>query len=491
MSGAPGQDLRDRAAQGAVVVGARNLAVRVLGLLGMVVLARLLAPEDFGVLAFGLALTVLGRVLATGGLGAGLIRREEPPSVTELRVVLGYQLLTTGAFAALLLGIGSLTGGAGLVAGIMALGLPVTAARSATAIVLDRRLGYGPLARAEVLETLAYNVLAIGSVLLGAGVWGVAGATVAGSLAGTADLLARHPEGRLRPALSYEVVRPLLGFGIGFQAVTIVGAVRDQGLNIVLGATAGAAVLGVWSVTSRLLQAVLMLLQALWRVSLSAMARLLEAGERPQPLLERSLSTTSVAIGILVVALAGPAPALVPTLFGPGWDGVAEALPIGAAALMLSGPISTSITGFLFAKGDARAVFRTVSWQALTWLVVAAALAPFLGATGAAIGMLLAACTVARSLALAVRRHVRLHVWRPVRTALAAAAAASCGAWWVADTLERTPLAAVMSILAAEALFLGAMAVARGSDVERLFRLLGTAVRRALPRGFTPAGGRA
>jgi hypothetical protein len=76
------------------------------------------------------------------------------------------------------------------------------------------------------------------------------------------------------------------------------------------------------------------------------------------------------------------------------------ALPIGAAALMISGPISTSITGFLFAKGDAREVLRTVSWQAFVWLVVAAAAAPFLGAAGAAVGMLLASMSVARSLAL-------------------------------------------------------------------------------------------
>ena len=73
-----------------LLLGARGALILVLGVGANIVLAGLLVPRDFGVVAFGAVLIVLGGYLADGGLGAALIRRPEPPTgmaVTAFRTL--------------------------------------------------------------------------------------------------------------------------------------------------------------------------------------------------------------------------------------------------------------------------------------------------------------------------------------------------------------------------------------------------------------------
>ena len=51
---------------------------RHMALVPVIVLARLLNPHAFGLIAFGMAVVLFGSLLADGGLGAGLIRRAGP-----------------------------------------------------------------------------------------------------------------------------------------------------------------------------------------------------------------------------------------------------------------------------------------------------------------------------------------------------------------------------------------------------------------------------
>ena len=72
-------DVRGRAASGAALLGARGALIYALGIVANLALARLLVPRDFGLVALGTVLVVLGTYLAIGGLGAALIRREQSP----------------------------------------------------------------------------------------------------------------------------------------------------------------------------------------------------------------------------------------------------------------------------------------------------------------------------------------------------------------------------------------------------------------------------
>src|SRR3954453_3559481 len=107
-------EVRANAAHSLVIVGLRSVAIRGLGLLGTLVIAPLLGPSGYGVLALGVTLLVFGKFLTDGGLVPGLIRRAEPPDEDELRAVVGIQLAVTTSLTAITAGVGTPHGGGGL-----------------------------------------------------------------------------------------------------------------------------------------------------------------------------------------------------------------------------------------------------------------------------------------------------------------------------------------------------------------------------------------
>lgn len=371
----------------------RGIGIRGLGFVGNIVLARLLLPAQFGVIALGTAIVAVGAGLADGGLATGLLRGPRTPERRDLEAMFGINLATTLAVAAIIAGIGLPLGQAGAVAAVMALALPIGVSRASSSILLERALSYRLLVRVELTEIFVYNVWAVATVALGMGVWGVATAVVVRALTGTFLILILGPIGFIRPRLDLARIRPMLGFGLKYQAVDFVNLARDQGINVLMAAIAGAAALGFWALAWRISQAVFVLFEALWRVSFPAVARLIETGEEVRPTIEHSLRLASGTTGMILTPLAATAPALVRIAFGPEWATSATIVPLVCLGLMLNGPISAAGIGYLYARGRAAFVLRQVIAHTLVGLVVTAAAVATLGATGVGIGVV-AACVV-------------------------------------------------------------------------------------------------
>jgi O-antigen/teichoic acid export membrane protein len=476
-------EIRNRAARGVVSVGMRNVVVRLLGLGGMVALTRLLTPHQVGMLAFGLAVKSTSDVLASGGLAASLIRRPEPPSRDELRVAQGAQLTTTCALtAALVLG-GFAFGGVVAIAAVMALSLPVYAIRAASMVLLERGLDWSLPARIEITETFVYNLAAVGAVAAGAGPMGAAVAVPAQALTGTALLLWRGPLGLVRPRFSLREALPMLKFGVQFQSVTLISSIREQGVNIVVGAVGGLATVGIWTVAYKVLQPIGLVLQSLWRVAYPSAARILEAGEDPRRLTLRSVRLIAVVVGLPAVLIAGTAPDLITSVFGARWADAAEALPWGAAALMVSGSVTTFPIGFLGARGDTRSMVRLVGAQTFVWLAGAAVLVPILGVRGAGIAMFAGAVAQAIVTSRAMQRHAAADAVLPMMPPAAIAAVASTIAWFVSKTIEPAILGLAASGLIGAAVYIAGVLVFRRPDVIWIARLArGIAPRPVRPR---------
>jgi O-antigen/teichoic acid export membrane protein len=468
-----GSEVRSRAIVGVATVGARGLLIRGLGLLGTIVLAHLLAPRDFGVIALGFTVVSVGAFLASGGFGAALIRRARPPSREELEAVLGLQLVVTLTVSAVVAAVGIPFGKAGAIAAVMALSLAIDASRGPTGIALERTLSYRPILIAEVSETLAYNVFAIVAVAAGAGVWGVAVAVVFRAIIGAVVLATLGPLGFVRPRLSWPRIRPILAFGLSFQAVQLVNLVRDQGVNIVTAAVAGFTVLGFWTMAWRLLQAVFLLFESLWKVSMPAMARMLDAGEPVKPVLERALLLSAVLTGVMVAPIAGAAHPLVPVLFGSDWDGTTDVLPWAALALILNGPLSTVATGYFYATSRPGVILRVVIAHSVVWFAVFVPLLPSRGAEAIGIGLLAAAVCDLLVLGIPLYRATRVAVLKVTLVPICALVLAAAAGVAVSDRLGADVGGLIAAAAATEAVFVGLIfAIKRAAlvDVARLAR---------------------
>ena len=272
-------ELSRRASGGVFIIATRGLLILFVGFGGTVILARLLTPHDFGVVAIGTAVVMVIALFSDGGLGGALIRRPEPPTTLELEALTGLQFIVT-TFLALVIALAAIPlGQIGGVVALMAASMPLVALQFPGRILLERSLSYRPLALVEVGQVLTYYTWAIGFVLAGFGLWGLASATVA-MRAVAAILMARvSPVGLVRPGFSWHVMRPLLGFGVRFQAVSATSLFRDLGLNAAIAAIASAATLGLWSLARRLMELPLLLFESLLRVAFPAMSQLVSAKE--------------------------------------------------------------------------------------------------------------------------------------------------------------------------------------------------------------------
>src|SRR5207253_8678395 len=67
-------EVKRLAIRGVGLVGLGSVVIRLIGLGCTVVLAHLLTPRDFGLIALGYAVLGVGRVLSDGGIAVGLIR---------------------------------------------------------------------------------------------------------------------------------------------------------------------------------------------------------------------------------------------------------------------------------------------------------------------------------------------------------------------------------------------------------------------------------
>ena len=471
-----GADIRGKAASGVLLISLRTFAIRGLGLVGNLVLARLLSPEEFGVLAFGLTLILFGQFFADAGIAAGLIRRNQPPTLHELHAILGFQLLVSSVLMLAIAVVAVPSGRSGQVATVMAASVVVSAWRAPATLLLERRLDYRALAAVEVLEGVIFVATSLIAVALGAGVWGVAGAHVVRAAAGSALMMRKSPVMVLRPTWAIGVVRELLGYGLAVSARDFVVLVRLQVINLVTAAVAGLPVLGLYSLADRIMLVPWVVFGSILRVTFPAMARLVSAGEDTRSDLVRGLGLLTVSAGSLLALIAGTAPVLIPSFFGERWTPASDALPLIALGLLIAGPVISVGNGYLYAIGDARKVLVSTSAHTVAWLVVAVPLLPSLGVTAVGAGLFAGFTIEGLMLARAIRQRTGLRCYRATAGPLLAIVAAGGVGLLVARGLEPSLLATVeITLLTTVLLAVGLFLTARPT-VQEGIRLVGRAV---------------
>jgi O-antigen/teichoic acid export membrane protein len=364
-----------RALRGTVALGLRQGGVVGLNLLGGVLLARLLAPAEFGVYAVVLFLRSFLIAFGDAGLGASLIRQPEEPAVADYRAVFTIQQVLVGLTTLGLLVVAPAIAGAyhlpsgGLwLLRLVAVSLLLTSLQSIPSVRLERRLAFGPLATAGIAEAVTFNVVAVGLAALGAGVVSFGVALAAQSLVGAVVLViaGRWPVGWV---LDWPRVRRHLGFGLPFQGILFVSLVKDSITPVLIGLASGARDVGYvrWAQTFGAFSVLaLMLLQ---RVYLPFFSRLQGQGDRLSRAVAQSIRATNALVAPLAVVSLVLAPAITRLVFGPQW---LPALPIFYLLWLanLFVPTATPLLALLNALGESRIAFGfALLWMLSTWVL--------------------------------------------------------------------------------------------------------------------------
>ncbi|MGY1692666.1 lipopolysaccharide biosynthesis protein [Geodermatophilus sp. SYSU D01105] len=330
-------DLGRVAARGAgVTLVGQGLRI-LLQLASVVVLARLLAPRDYGLLAVGLLVVGIGEVVRDLGLSTAAIRA---PSLTPHQRD-GLFWLNTAA--GLVLAVAAVAAAGPVASAFDQPALePVVRALSLTFVLnglatqyragLTRDLRFGAVAGSDLVAQLLSFAVAVATALAGAGYW----ALVAQQLTqATAALVAVVALGRWVPRRPRRGVglRPFLRFGGGLTGTSVLYYAGNNLDNLALGLWAGPVALGVYNRGFQLLMSPLNQLRSpATTVAVPVLARIQDDLERSGEYLRRS----QLALGFTLVAGmglgAGAAGPLVDVMLGDRWHQVAPVLALLAVA---------------------------------------------------------------------------------------------------------------------------------------------------------------
>jgi O-antigen/teichoic acid export membrane protein len=239
--------------------------------------------------------------------------------------------------------------------------------------------------------------------------------------------------------------------------VGVATLLRDQGINAVVAVVAGVSALGVWSVAHRILQIPLLFLMSLWRVSFPGMSRLVAARENVGETIERVVAVVAVASGLILAPLVAATPAWVPALLGGQWNDAVAVIPPGSLHLMIMGPISVALVGYLWAVGEASAVLRSTLVGIPLMAAVMIPLLPVIGVPAVGFGWLASGVGEATVLILTARRHAEFRIRsRLIPPTIFAGVGALLG-WLVASEVGATVAGGLVGALFAAAVYLLAL----------------------------------
>jgi len=413
--------IAQRAVRGTVIILASSYTNMALGIVYGILMARLLAPADFGL--FALAMFFFSAFDLRGKLGLDYAFIHRQPTTPELLAThwglqVGTALITlliAGLVmpfvpflgeavraglrllplpASMLAGLSITTGEAALLGPIvlaLAGSMMIEAIGATARAMLEKELVF---ARSTLVVTVALflsYLAALGLALAGFTYWALVGQVAVNALCGTIGFWWAYrrfgPPASLTLRLDGALARWMLRFGLALTLGSMATLVLLQFDNFLVGAFVGTAALGYYTQAYKVAQwPTGLVTHVIARASLPTYAKLQTDTPRLSMAFEMSLWLILTAATPLALAIFASAPDFLRLLYGEVWLPAAPLLRflIGYSVLR---PLLDD-TGALFtALGQPRRVTTILTTQAVALILIATPLTLGWGATGTAVAV--------------------------------------------------------------------------------------------------------
>lgn len=412
------------------------------------ILARLLLPAEFGMVATILIFTSLAGFVAGGGMGQAIVRAREASKrdydlLFTLQLLIGMTIV--GIFFALAPWFGRWYGNP-LYADLLrvaALSFLVRPFFNVPSNMLHREMRFKAKTAVQLVNLVFYNGIALSLAYLGHGPWSLILAGLFGSIAGALQF---SWYARWRPGLCFDFARAgeLMRYGVLASSNNIVCYIRSQLPTFILSRSLGAAGVGLYNKAESLAARPHgFITGSVYDVVFRALAKEQDNLDKCRYLFFRSLTLVAVYALPFYVGFLWLAKPLVVTLFGQRWADSAAPLMI----LSLAAPL-------MMIENLAGAVLAARSWldkelvaQLIMIAVAAGAILAGLpyGMTGVASGMVLAQMYITLHMYWLAKRSLRAR-WRDLARAFVPAAllnAILLAVLWLVDRVVPPPVRAV------------------------------------------------
>ncbi len=293
-------------------------------LLVQIVMARLLAPDQFGALAIMLVFVNLGNVVVQSGLNTALVQSpvvDPDDCSTVFWLSFGVSAVLYAVVFAAAPAVAAFYGMPSIVWPLRALALVlvVNAFNSVQVAIVQRELQFRKVFNATIASVLVSGALGIGCALAGAGLWALVAQQLSYQLCSCAVLALQV---RWRPRPVFKAARAGELFSFGWKL--LVSGLLDQGYqslsDLVIGKQFSASSLGLVSQGKKYPQAIGSMLDgAIQPVMLSAVAHVQDDVAYVKRLVRRALKTSSYLIVPCMALFAVVAEPVVRLLLGERW----------------------------------------------------------------------------------------------------------------------------------------------------------------------------
>lgn len=460
-----------------------------------VVLARLIGPEDFGVVALAMVYVGIVGLLLDQGFSSALIQRNEiepamPGMVVTINLGVGAALTALTVAVAPLWA--SFMNSPELVMVLIALApsLLLRAAAITPRAMLIRGMQFRTIGIADIVGAVSGGALGLATALGGGTYWSVVVQIVSTDIVVLMVLLVVRA-GWL-PNLRFGHLREIAGFSVrAFAAGVLMDSVSRNIDNLLVGRFQGSEALAFYGLAYRLL---LLPVQLAITTVGSVLFPLFSRLSANRPALAKETARTTRALAVLALPamalLAAAAPQLVAIIFGPEWH---PAIPI-VQALAIAGAIQAvyhpSTTPILLGLGHAKLNLRYAWLSTVVSTVGIVSGLPF-GPFGVAVGY-----TAATTLMIPVEWLIRRRLLAmDLRGQLASVAPALHLALWAAGSYlavalaipDREPIVLAAGVSAAAALVAIVLRMVHRSLLAELLDLVKRLAGRAGTSTTSPA----
>jgi PST family polysaccharide transporter len=479
-------DLTRRTVNATLWTAGSRVSQQVVQLAISVVLARLLLPREFGLVAMITVFTGFARVLVDAGFGAALVQRaqlERRHISTAFWLNLAVGIVLSGISAGLAPLVArfyhqpALT----LLTAVMGLNFVLVSLSIVQVSLLERQMNFRRIAFIENLSLVVAGVVATVCALTGFGVWSLIVFTLAGSAIQTVALWLStdwHP-GRM----SREAFKELWNFGKHLAGSNAINYWMRNADNLLIGRFVGPTPLALYSRAYTLMLFPLTQVSSIiGRTLFPALARVHQDVARVRSAYLRSLSLVSFMTFPIAVGLFVAAKPLIEVLLGARWLGVVPLLQILCLPALVQS-IGTMVGAIYLSQGRTDWILR---WQMIAGVVTIGAflIGVHWGAKGVAIAYAarqLPITLVSYSIAGRLVDMTLMMVMRKLAGPLAAAFVAGAAAWLAGHGLggAHPSVQLLTEAIAMVAAYGGIAHVAKLEAYGELRALLRPVVRRA------------
>ena len=418
------QEVKSRSVSGVLALISRTFIVQIISFISTLALTIFLDPNIYGIFYLVSSVVNFLAYFSDVGLAAALIQKKEVVTKKDLATTFTVQQILVFLLLLILflarplirsqynidqLGMYLLYA--------MGISLFLSSLKTIPSIMLEREIKFNKLILPQIIETLAFNFVAVFFAWKGFGVTAFTYAVLARGIVGLVTMYIVYP---WKPMLGIyrDSLSSLLRFGLPYKANTFLAVLKDDGMTIILTKIIGTTGLGYIGWASRWAGLPLrIVMDNLTKVSFPTFARLQHDKEKLARAVEVSLKYMCLAAFPVLVGMGFFAlpliniipqytkwlPALIPLyiyLYNSAWAS-----------------ISTSLTNLLNATGHIKSTFKLMlMWTGLTWITM-----PFLALKFGFLGVSYAVAIIATSSLVTIllaRKYVDFNLLNILKTPL-------------------------------------------------------------------------